>query len=208
MPDEILFRILQVSTASASITLLITCMTMDGVKWWLPVPIYALAFMCMVTFLTTFFMRAYSFDMAVITIMMLAIAGVAVALHSYIQPISRNRREALNRRILFWTLPIVGVFLCIWVVGVAFDGGSEYFVRIEQTLRVLMNNQEKMMARQDTLEAKVEQQSTHDLTADSSATAYRKKLDKNLEKVNDRLDNQSLRLHRLTTDEQKRFQNR
>jgi hypothetical protein len=153
LTDEILYRLLQFSTASATLALLITCMSMHEVKWWLPIPIYALAMSCLVTFLTTFYMRRYTFDLCVVTIFILAITAITVMGHSLVKPVPANKVEARNRRLLYWVLPVMGILLTVWCVGVTYEGGIGYFQRFEKFFGMLLRNQERMIIRQDSTEA-------------------------------------------------------
>lgn len=203
LTDEILVRLLQFSTALGAVSLLITCMSMHEVKWWLPVPIYALAMSCLVTFLTTFFMRRYTFDLCVVTIFLLAISASMTALHSYIKPLPAGKQEARNRRILYWVLPVLGILLTVWCVGVTYEGGIGYFQRFERFFGKLLYNQERMMVRQDSTEVRLGNIEAVEDGQDSTSAAYRERLDQRLQAVDERLTNLSLRLHRLTTDTQK-----
>ncbi|MVM34241.1 hypothetical protein GO755_29695 [Spirosoma sp. HMF4905] len=201
--EEILFRLLQGSTATGFVALLITCMSMHEVKWWLPIPIYLLSFMCLVTFLTTFFMRRFTFEVAVITMFVLAVSAVTTALHGYIRPLPTSKREALNRRLLWFILPILGLLFTVWCVGSVYEGGISFFVRFEQKLNHAIQNQDEMKAQLDEQAAEISDLKQSSTKRDATSAAYRQKLDQQFENVNSRLTDQSLRIHRLSTNQQK-----
>ncbi|QMW06344.1 hypothetical protein [Spirosoma foliorum] len=201
--EEILFRLLQGSTATGFVALLITCMSMHEVKWWLPIPIYLLSFMCLVTFLTTFFMRRFTFEVAVVTMFVLAITAVTTALHGYIRPLPTSKREALNRRLLWFILPILGLLFTVWCVGSVYEGGVSFLLRFEQKLNYAIRNQDEMKSQLESQKAEIVDLKRNYAKQDATSAAYRQKLDKNLDEVNSRLTDQSLRLHRITTNQQK-----
>ncbi|MCX6218324.1 hypothetical protein [Spirosoma sp.] len=201
--EEIFLRLLQAGTALSTVTLLITCMSMHNVKWWLPIPIYFLMFSCLVTFLTTFFMRIYVFEATVVTIFLLGVSGSATALHAFLQPVPPNRKEATNRRVLYFALPLMGFLFTVWCIGATYEGGIGFLQRFDKKLNNAIDNQEELMTGIESTKEDIKDLNGKFNQKDAKDSAYRAGLDKRMEELNSRLTDQSLRMHRLTLDQQK-----
>ncbi|QDK79674.1 hypothetical protein EXU85_14090 [Spirosoma sp. KCTC 42546] len=74
-------------------------------------------------------MRRFTFEVAVVPMFVLAISAVATALIDYVRPLPTNRREALNRRLLWFILPILGILFTVWCMGSVYEGGISFFLR-------------------------------------------------------------------------------
>ncbi len=201
--DEVLIRLLQFSMSVGTVSLLITCMRMDGVKWWLPVPIYIVSFSCLVTFLTTIFMRKYTFDLCVITLFFVAIAGIGTMVNSLVTPLPASRQDARNRRILYFVLPLITGMLVIWCIGVTYETGTSYFSRFEKFFGELLKNQRAMIEWQGSTEDRLSEIEENSKKQSGVSADYRDKLDDRLQAMNLQIKDLSLRIHRLQTEKQK-----
>ena len=159
--------------------------------------------MFILTFLTTFFMRRFVFEVAVATIGMVAVSSIATAIHSYVKPISANRREASNRLILWIVLPISGVLFSVWCFGSAYEGGIDFFRRFEQKLNYAITNQDEIKSKLDSTNTKVDGVIVSQAVTDSVSSRYRERLDRRLQNIESQQTDQSLRIHKLTISKQK-----
>lgn len=210
--DEILFRLLQVSSALSTLMLLIVCMQMQRVAWWLRIPTYLLMLSTAVTLMTTFFIRQYTIGMVVVTLAVLSVTATALALHMYIRPIPKDKREAINRRIFWWGIPTFAIFLGCWIMAGVFDGGANFFARMEHNQSVIIKEQKAVRTE---LKAKNKSDRLRDsvLVADAEATQqYRGKLDSRLDVIERQLDNhtsqldkQAMQMQRMNLQNQKNW---